>query len=109
MPKNRGFILASRPQGDVAGPHNFTLVEADTGEPGEGEILVRHHYLSLDPYMRGRMNDARSYTKPQAIGEVMIGGAVGEVVASRNPRFVVGEHVTGMGGWQLFSLSDGKT
>ena len=107
MIQNKKFILASRPQGE-AGPRNFALKEETLPAPGEGQILVRHHYLSLDPYMRGRMNDARSYAQPQPIGEVMIGGAVGEVAASRNARFAVGDRVVGMGGWQLFSLSDGK-
>ena len=109
MPQNKAFILASRPSREVpAGPHNFQLVERETAAPGEGEVLVRHHYLSLDPYMRGRMNDGRSYAQPQPLGEVMIGGTVGEVVASRNPRFAVGDRVVGTGGWQLYGLSDGK-
>jgi len=72
----------------------------------EGQVLVRHHYLSLDPYMRGRMNDSKSYAAPQALGEVMIGGTVGEVIASRHPKFALGDHVVGMGGWQEFSLVD---
>ena len=109
MPRNKGFVLASRPAPDApAGPHNFKLVDIITGEPDSGQVLVRHHYLSLDPYMRGRMNDAKSYAAPQALGEVMIGGTVGEVVASSNARFKVGDRVVGMGGWQLYSLSDGR-
>lgn len=109
MPANRAFVLDSRPSQEMpAGPHNFRLVESDIGEPGDGQVLVRHHYLSLDPYMRGRMNDGASYAQPQPVGEVMVGGTVGEVVASRNPRFAVGDHVVGMGGWQLYSLGDGK-
>ncbi|MDT2021091.1 NADP-dependent oxidoreductase [Methylocella sp. CPCC 101449] len=109
MPQNKAFILASRPSREVpAGPHNFQLVEREAAAPGEGEVLVRHHYLSLDPYMRGRMNDGKSYAQPQPLGEVMIGGTVGEVVASRNPRFAVGDRVVGTGGWQLYGLSDGK-
>ena len=107
MTHNKKFILASRPQGE-AGPHNFALKEETLPAPADGQILVRHHYLSLDPYMRGRMNDARSYAQPQPVGEVMIGGAVGEVVASNNPRFKAGDKVVGMGGWQLYSLHDGK-
>ena len=109
MPQNKAFILASRPSREVpAGPHNFQLVESETAAPGEGEVLGRHHYLSLDPYMRGRMNDGKSYAQPQPLGEVMIGGTVGEVVASRNPRFAVGDRVVGNGGWQLYGLSEGK-
>jgi NADPH-dependent curcumin reductase CurA len=109
MPRNKGFVLASRPTpGEPAGPHNFQLVDILTGEPANGQVLVRHHYLSLDPYMRGRMNGGRSYAAPQAIGEVMIGGTVGEVVASANARFQPGDRVVGMGGWQLFGLGDGR-
>ena len=66
------------------------------------------HYLSLDPYMRGRMNDAKSYAQPQPLNETMIGGTVGEVVESRNPKFAVGDKVVGMGGWQQFSTASGK-
>lgn len=105
---NRQIVLASRPQGE-AGVDNFRLVE--TALPGpdelaEGQVLVRHHVLSLDPYMRGRMNDSRSYAQPQPLGEVMIGGTAGEVIASRNPHFAVGDHVVGMGGWQEHALVD---
>ena len=107
MTQNQKITLASRPQGEATA-QNFALVAETLPAPGEGQILVRHHYLSLDPYMRGRMNDSRSYAQPQPIGEVMIGGTVGEVVASNNPHFKVGDHVVGMGGWQLFCLSDGK-
>ena len=80
MPINRGFVLASRPQG-AASPENFRLVERETREPGDGEVLVKHHYLSLDPYMRGRMSDGPSYAAPVPIGGVMEGGTVSEVVA----------------------------
>jgi NADPH-dependent curcumin reductase CurA len=109
MPRNKGIVLASRPTREApAGPHNFRLVDIVTSGPTDGQVLVRHHFLSLDPYMRGRMNDAKSYAEPQKVGEVMIGGTVGEVVASANARFAVGDMVVGMGGWQLFSLSDGR-
>jgi NADPH-dependent curcumin reductase CurA len=108
MPINKGFVLASRPQaGARATLDNFAPFEKEIGEPGAGEVLVRHEYLSLDPYMRGRMDDVASYAASQTLGEPMIGGTVGEVVASRNPRFAVGDKVLGMGGWQLYSLSDG--
>ncbi len=106
MPQNQQFLLASRPQGE-ASADNFRLVTAETSALQEGQVLVRHHYLSLDPYMRGRMNEGKSYTAPQPLGEVMIGGTVGQVVESRSPRFAVGDFVVGMGGWQLYSVVDG--
>jgi hypothetical protein len=106
MTVNQQFVLDSRPTGKVS-PANFRLVEAPVPPPGEGQILVRHHYLSLDPYMRGRLDDAKSYAKPQPLGEVMEGGTVGEVVESNNPRFRAGDFVVGRGGWQLYSLNDG--
>ena len=105
---NRQIVLASRPQGE-AGVENFRLVETALPGPDEladGQVLVRHHYLSLDPYMRGRMNDSRSYAQPQPLDEVMIGGTAGEVIASRNPHFAVGDAVVGMGGWQEHALVD---
>lgn len=106
--KNKAWRLASRPtRENPAGPHNFRLVESDVREPAEGQALVRHLYLSLDPYMRGRMNDGKSYAEPQKIDEVMVGGTVGEVIASRHPKFRAGDLVVGMGGWQLYALSDG--
>jgi NADPH-dependent curcumin reductase CurA len=67
-------------------------------------VLVRHHFLSLDPYMRGRMNDAKSYAAPQPLGQVMQGGTVGEVVESRSPKYAVGDKVVGMGGWQEYAV-----
>ena len=75
-------------------------------ELADGQVLVRHHYLSLDPYMRGRMNDGKSYAQPQPLDEVMIGGTVGEVVASKNDFFQVGDTVLGMGGWQEYAVVD---
>jgi len=75
---------------------------------GDGQVLVRNDYLSLDPYMRGRMNDGPSYAPPQKLDDVMIGGTAGEVVASNNPRFAVGDTVVGMLGWQLYGASDGR-
>jgi NADPH-dependent curcumin reductase CurA len=77
-------------------------------QPGAGEVLVKNAFLSLDPYMRGRMNDGKSYAARQELGEVMIGGTVGEVVESRNPKFAAGDKVLGMLGWQQYGLSDGK-
>jgi NADPH-dependent curcumin reductase CurA len=105
---NHQIVLDNRPVGEAM-PANFKLISApvpDAVSLQEGQVLVRHHYLSLDPYMRGRMNDSKSYAAPQALGEVMIGGTVGEVIASRHPKFAVGDHVVGMGGWQEFSLVD---
>ena len=94
MNRNRQIHLISRPDGEAMAS-NFRLVEAPVGEPGEGQVLVRHHYLSLDPYMRGRMNEAKSYAAPQPLGAVMQGGTVGEVVASRHPGYAPGDRVVG--------------
>jgi len=104
---NRQILLKSRPTG-APGLDNFELAERPVPEPGEGEILVRHSWMSLDPYMRGRMSDARSYAKPVGIGEVMTAGTVGEVVRSRNPGFREGEIVQLQGGWQDYAVSDGR-
>jgi NADPH-dependent curcumin reductase len=103
MPKNKQILLDNRPQGEATAS-NFKLVESETPAPAEGQVLVRHHFLSLDPYMRGRMNDARSYAAPQALGQVMQGGTVGEVVESRSAKFSPGDKVVGMGGWQEWSV-----
>ncbi|HEY0711115.1 MAG TPA: NADP-dependent oxidoreductase, partial [Polyangia bacterium] len=106
--RNLQVVLASRPEGRV-GPEHFRFIEREIPRVDEGQVLVRNHYLSLDPYMRGRMNEGRSYATPQAVGEVMIGGTVGEVVASRHPQFAVGQFVVAQFGWQLFGLStDGR-
>jgi len=105
MPTNRQILLDNRPQGE-ASASNFKLVTAQTPPLQDGQVLVRHHYLSLDPYMRGRMNEGKSYAQPQPLGEVMIGGTVGEVVESRHPKFSVGDQVVGMGGWQEYSVVD---
>jgi NADPH-dependent curcumin reductase CurA len=104
--KNLQFILAGRPTAWVEERH-FRLTESAIPVPNDGEVLVRNHYLSLDPYMRGRMNDARSYAPPAVIGEVMLGGTAGEVVESKNPKFAVGDMVVGRLGWQLYGISDG--
>lgn len=105
MTMNQQILLASRPAGEPT-VDNFRLVEAPLPALAEGQVLVRHLYLSLDPYMRGRMNDGRSYTAPQPLDEVMIGGTVGEVVDSRHPGFAAGDQVVGMGGWQQYSVVD---
>jgi hypothetical protein len=103
MPKNKQILLDNRPQGEATAG-NFKLVEDETPPLQDGEVLVRHHFLSLDPYMRGRMNDAKSYAAPQPLGQVMQGGTVGEVVESRSPKFAAGDKVVGMGGWQEYSV-----
>ena len=102
---NRQILLVSRPQGEAAAA-NFRLVEAPVPALADGQVLVRHHYLSLDPYMRGRMNDAKSYAKPQSLDEVMGGGTVGEVVESKHPGYASGDKVVGMGGWQEYGVVD---
>ena len=103
---NTQWVLASRPVGMVKAS-NFERREVSVPEPAEGEFLVHNLYLSLDPAMRGWISDARSYMPPVAIGEVMRGGCVGEVLDSRHPAFAPGELVFGMFGWQDYALSDG--
>lgn len=100
------LVLASRPQGEVV-PANFRMESVPVPALKDDEVLVRNHYLSLDPYMRMRMEDVKSYAAPQAIGEVMIGGTVGEIVESKNPKFAVGDKVVGMFGWAEMGVSDG--
>ena len=106
MAGNLQVLLNHRPT-DKVSPANFRFVETPIPAPGPGEVLVRHTFLSLDPYMRGRLSDAKSYAKPQEVGAVMGGGTVGIVEASNNSRFHPGDAVVGMGGWQRYSLSDG--
>lgn len=101
------MVLASRPAGKPTA-ENFRLEEEETPELQDGQVLVRHHFLSLDPYMRGRMSEGKSYAQPQPIDQVMLGGTVGEVLASRHPSFAVGDHVAGMGGWQEFAVADAQ-
>ena len=103
MPRNQQIVLDNRPQGEAVAS-NFKLVATDTPALQDGQVLVRHHYLSLDPYMRGRMNESKSYAASQALGEVMIGGTVGEVAESKHPKYAVGDKVVGMGGWQEYSV-----
>jgi NADPH-dependent curcumin reductase CurA len=105
MPVNQQILLDNRPTGEAVAS-NFKLVSSNTPALQDGQVLVRHHYLSLDPYMRGRMNDKKSYTAPQPLGQVMGGGTVGEVVESKNPKFAAGDKVVGMGGWQEYSVVD---
>jgi len=105
MPQNKQILLDNRPEVEATAT-NFKLVTSDTPALQDGQVLVRHHYLSLDPYMRGRMNAGKSYAQPQPLGAVMQGGTVGEVVESKNPRFQPGDKVVGMGGWQEYSVVD---
>ena len=105
MPTNRQQLLDNRPEGEAVAS-NFKLVSAETPPLKDNQVLVRHHYMSLDPYMRGRMNDAKSYAQPQPLGQVMQGGTAGEVVESRHPKYAVGDKVVGFGGWQEYSVVD---
>lgn len=100
------MVLASRPRGAVT-PDNFRMETVPVPEPDEGQVLVRNRFLSLDPYMRGRMSAAKSYAASQALDETMIGATAGEVVASRHPRFAPGDSVTGMLGWAEMGVADG--
>lgn len=104
---NRQITLAARPKGFPA-PADFKLVETPMPEPGEGEVLTKTLYLSVDPYMRGRMNDRASYAANVQLGEVMVGGTVGEVVASNDPDYQVGDIVQAQIGWQAYGVSRGS-
>ena len=104
---NREIRLKSRPIG-LPTAENFELVEVPLPEPAPGQMLVRNLYMSVDPYMRGRMNDARSYTPPFQVGEALTGGAVGEVIASNGGRFPVGAFVLHGYGWRTLFLGDGN-
>jgi len=103
----RRVVLASRPEG-APEPKNFELIEDGLPDPGEGELIARTIYLSLDPYMRGRMNDAKSYATPVGIGEVMTAGAVSQVLVSNNPKFTEGDLIFGYSGWQDHVHTNGK-
>lgn len=104
--KNREIRFKSRPNG-MPTAANFELAETDVPTPGPGQVLVRNSFMSVDPYMRGRMTDRASYVDGFKIGEVMTGGAVGQVVASNNPKFKVGDHVSHFGGWREWYVSSG--
>ncbi|WP_377705019.1 NADP-dependent oxidoreductase [Pseudoduganella sp. UC29_71] len=100
------IVLASRPSGEVQAS-NFRLETAEIPAIADGQLLVRNHYLSLDPYMRGRMSDAKSYADPQPLDATMIGGTVGQVIESKHPKFAAGDFVAGMFGWSEIGVSDG--
>jgi NADPH-dependent curcumin reductase CurA len=103
---NHQVLLVSRPQGEASAA-NFRVVETPLPALADGQVLVRHHFLSLDPYMRGRMDEAKSYADPQPLDSVMIGGTAGVVAESRHPKFAVGDKVVGMGGWQEYAVVSG--
>ncbi|HAS6197078.1 TPA: zinc-binding dehydrogenase [Vibrio vulnificus] len=107
QPTNRQIVLASRPVGAPTA-ENFALTQSDIPTPAQGEMLLRSVYLSLDPYMRGRMSDAKSYADPVGINEVMVGGTVCQVEASNHAEFEVGEWVLAYTGWQDYALSNGE-
>ncbi|HVV93595.1 MAG TPA: NADP-dependent oxidoreductase [Hyphomicrobiales bacterium] len=105
--ENRRIVLAARPVGEPK-PTDFRLVREPVPEPGPGQALLRTRWLSLDPYMRGRMNAGKSYAAPVEIDGLMPGGTISEVVASNLPELAVGDHVLAFGGWQDYSLTSGK-
>src|SRR5215510_13332605 len=108
MPQtNKQITLAARPKG-MPKESDFKLVESPVPEPEAGEILVRTLYLSVDPYMRGRMNDVKSYAPPVQIGEVMVGAIVGKIIASKHLNFKEGDIIEHRFGWQEYAVSDGK-
>ncbi len=101
------IVLASRPKGEVT-LDNFRLETVPVPAITDGQVLIRNHFLSLDPYMRVRMDDVKNYAAPQALNETMIGGTVGEIIASQNPQFQIGDKVIGMMGWAEMGVSDGN-
>ena len=104
---NRRVVLAARPEGEPK-PADFRIEVQPVSAPGEGEVLLRTQWLSLDPYMRGRMSAAKSYAKPLEVGDVMVGGTVSQVVDSAHPGFAAGDIVLGASGWQEYAVSDGR-
>ena len=103
---NRRWLLTNRPAGEPS-ESDFEIVEGPIPQPGEGQFVARALYLSLDPYMRGRMRDVKSYAPPAALGEVMIGGVVSQIVDSNNAAFAENDIVQGNFGWQEYAVSDG--
>src|SRR2546421_12814020 len=106
--KNRRITLVARPSG-FPQESDFALLEAEIGEPDTGEVLVRALWVSLDPYQRGRMSEARSYATPLELGDVITSQTLGEVVESRDPRFAPGELVLGQLGWQEYAVARAGT
>ena len=105
--RNRQIILASRPE-ELPRESDFRIVENEASRPSEGQVLVKTHYLSVDPYMRGRMRDLESYAEPIAIGDVMVGASVGTVMESRDDRYNEGDVVVGYWGWQDYAVTEAK-
>lgn len=105
--ENRRIVLAARPKGAPDPTRDFRLEHAARPEPGDGQLLLRTLYLSIDPYMRGRMSDGPSYAEPVALGDVMIGGTVSQVEKSLNPQYKEGDVVLSYNGWQDYAISDG--
>jgi NADPH:quinone reductase len=103
--QNKGIRFASRPNG-MPTLDNFEIVDSDVPQLNDGEVLVRTLYISVDPYLRGRMREGRSYVPPFEIGQVILSGVVGEVVESRSPQFQPGDIVTGMLGWRLYNVAE---
>ncbi|HEU0258318.1 MAG TPA: NADP-dependent oxidoreductase [Burkholderiales bacterium] len=106
--ENQRIVLASHPKGWVT-PENFRIEKAQVPAPADGEVLVKNLWLSLDPYMRGRISEAKSYVKGVDIGEVMVGQTVGEVIDSRNRNLKIGDHVLTQTGWQLYGVTKEAT
>src|SRR5512139_1021742 len=102
------IVLASRPRGAPVAPEHLRLERVPVPPVADGQVLVRNHFLSLDPYMRGRMEEFKSYAAPQPLNETMVGGTVGIVEESRNSKFAAGDVVAGYLGWQEYGLSDGE-
>src|SRR3954468_17067940 len=104
---NHQIRLAARPVG-LPKPTDWQFTEEPVPEPGDGQLVVKVLYISLDPAMRGWMNEGKSYVPPVGIGEVMRAGGAGRVIASKHPGFAVGDHVTSMFGVQEYAVSDGR-
>ena len=102
--KNKKFVLASHPQGPVI-PENFKLVEEDLPALGDDEVLIRHQWLSLDPYMRGRISPAKSYAQGVKVGDTMVGATVGVIEQSKSDKFQIGDVVLSATGWQLYGVA----
>ena len=106
--QNKEIRLASRPAG-VPTLENFQFVDTEAPQPADGEVLVRLHYISVDPYLRGRMREGKSYVEPFEVGQVIKSSAVGEVIESRSPKFQPGDVVTGLFGWRMYDAANAET
>src|SRR5471030_1276142 len=104
---NNQVLFRSRPEG-MPSESNFEIVQSRVPKAGDGQVLRRTIYLSLDPYMRGRMSTMKSYAEPAMLGEPMVGSTISEVIESNNPRYRAGDFVLGFDGWQEYAVSDGK-